>query len=532
MRMGSRSSAIRFVIGASLGLLSGILMVAALQPVAIWPLILLGLVPMILAQHLLLPLRWCWVPVSFTAFVYVLGSYSQIFLAHALWYALLAPLLVSVCVIPLALIDRVLALRYRYVFFVVQMPVMWTGLDALRQNFALSGTGGYPVYALSYQPTLIQPVSLTGISGLELLILVVNYAVALAILAVILRRTSPGTQPTHIQPAVSTTVLTVTVTAMLVVTWSITGTWLTTSVASNSGPTVRVAAVQPGAFQANLGSAPTAAQLIQIQDALGAMTRKAAAAGAQVVVWPEESLPFQPLQGPAASKAWFQDLLRTTGVTLVTGYVDPQPDGGYENRAGVFTPNGQLLGTYTKAHHAPFDNDVFPVGTSFPSFATDVSGSAATDTPKHSAGSVPVTIGMVICFDYDFPYTVRFTTLSGANMIAAPAWQFGALGRIGEEQKLIFDAVMSRVPAVSADLAWTSIIVQANGEVVNQSITSDPSGESALLVGDVQLGPRDSPYLMLGNWVGTLCVFATLLILGWGFAIEFRRRRSAVGDQA
>lgn len=505
----------RVLAALCLGILSGLFMVAALQPVGIWPLIFIGLLPMIIAQHRLLPIRWCWVPVSATAFVYVLGSYSQIFLDHALWFALLAPLVVAVVVVPLALLDRSLSQRYQYAFFVVQMPVLWTGLDALRQNFVLSGTGGYPVYALSYQPQLIQPVSVFGISSLELLILVINYAIALAVLHLIPSRVGES-------PASGRRLTTIVgaIVAVVAVGWATFGTLLFSSVGAESGPTIRVAAVQPGDFQATLGNAPTATQLAQIQDSLASMTREASAQGAQVVVWPEESLPFSPLDGPPASKAWFLDLLKSTGVTLVTGYVDPQPDGGYENRAGIFSPDGTLLGTYTKAHHAPFDNDDFKVGTSFPSFATSIPNVG------------PVSVGMVICFDYDFPYTTRFTALSGANLIAAPAWQFGALGRIGEEQKLIFDAVMTRVPAVSADLAWTSIIVQANGEVVRQALTSDPGGMSALLVGDVQLGPRDAPFLMLGNWIGTMCIFGSVCLIVWAALIARRPRPARLNTRA
>jgi hypothetical protein len=101
---------------------------------------------------------------------------------------------------------------------------------------------------------------------------------------------------------------------------------------------------------------------------------------------------------------------------------------------------------------------------------------------------------------------------------------FCLLARIGEEQNLIFDAVANRVPAVSADLAWTSIIVQANGQVVAQALNSDDAGEPALLVGDVQLGPRDAPTSMLGNWVGTFTIAGTIALPVWG-AMVIRRRR-------
>ena len=161
----------RIALGALAGLASGSLMVLAIRPYGVWPLILVGLVPMFVAQHRLLPRRWCWLPVSLTAYLWVLGSYSQIFWDSKRSWALLAPLAVAV-----------------------------------------------------------------------------------------------------------------------------------------------VAAVQPGNLLATLGKAPTPAQVAEIQDSLASRTRLAAAAGARLVVWPEEVLPADPRTGPPQLRAWFDKLLRETNV--------------------------------------------------------------------------------------------------------------------------------------------------------------------------------------------------------------------------
>ncbi len=86
----------RYWVAGLLGALSGGLMVASMAPVGLWPLVFVGLVPMVYAQYRLVPLRWCWLPVALTAMVFSFGAYSRTAIGHALWWVVFVPVVVAV----------------------------------------------------------------------------------------------------------------------------------------------------------------------------------------------------------------------------------------------------------------------------------------------------------------------------------------------------------------------------------------------------------------------------------------------------
>lgn len=486
----------------ALGVASGLLMAISLRPVGWWPLAFVGLVPMIVAQYLLVPLRWCWVPVTSAVFVFAFCSTGFLYVSHALWFAIGAPVIWAVIVGGFAFVDRSLNERTGWRWFIVLMPVMWVSLDTIRVYLVLTGTDGYIAYALYRFPVVIAPVSTVGIIGLNLVILMVNYALALALLR------SRASNP----PRLRTVAVSAVVMVAIGIGWIALGIGTVKATTASSGPTVRVAAVQPGSalMSTGLGGQQSAAEARELQARLARMTVEAADQGAQLVVWPEEILSFNPATAPAAQTQWLRDLVSTTGVYLVTGYIASLPDGQYTNAAALLDPSGEVLGHYTKAHEAPFDDDLFQTGDTYASYPTDIA-----------------TIGMMICFDEEFPDTARFITLSGANIIAMPAWQFKELASIQEFDKLALRAAEDRVPIVSADLAWDSAIVDANGAIIINTDDVTTNGAEAVLVADVALGPRNSPFLLLGNWVGMLCVGITVALIVIATTRSLRRRGSA-----
>ena len=497
---GLRSRPAGIVAALLLGVLSGALLAASLRPLGWWPLAVVGLVPMIVAQYRLVPLRWCWVPVSAAVFVYAYCSLGILYTGHALWFAIGAPVLWAAIAAGFALVDRRINERTGMRWLIVVMPVLWVGLDSARVYLVLTGTDGYLAYSVYAYPTLIAPVSVLGIGALTLLLLMVNYAIALPIVR-LGNRGSLRWKAVVVQGAVV---------LALVIAWTSFGAASVQHTRDTAGPSVRVAAVQPGTANepVGLGGPPTPAQVSAMQAELSEMTRSAAAQGAQLVVWPEEVIGFNPQTAPAEQSAWLFDLVRETRVTLVTGYIGFFPDGSYTNAAALIDPSGTVVGHFTKAHQAPFDNDIFQTGDTYPSFPTAIG-----------------TIGMMICFDEEFPDTARFITLSGADIIAVPAWQFKELASIQEFDKLALRAAEDRVPIVTADMAWDSAIIDATGAVLTSTDDVSTSGGPALLVADVQRGPRDGPFLLLGNWVGMLCIGAGILLVVIALAMSLTAHR-------
>ena len=499
--VGGRGTATRDVlIAIGLGVVSGLLMAASLRPLGWWPLAFVGLVPMIVAQYRLVPVRWCWIPVTTAVFVFAYCSTGFLYTAHALWFAIAAPVIWALIVGGFALVDRSLNERARWRWFIILMPVMWVALDTARVYLVLTGTDGYIAYSLYRFPVLIAPVSTVGIIGLNLFILMVNYTLALVVLRFRARS----------NPQARTVLASVGVMLAVTAGWIGLGVGTVNATTASSGPTVRVAAIQPGSvlMTTALGGQQTAEEAKQMQALLVKMTTEAADRGAQLVVWPEEIIGFNPATAPASQTQWLRDLVANSGVYLVTGYIQTLADGSYTNAAALIDPSGQVLGHYTTAHEAPFDDDLFQTGDTYSSYRTDLA-----------------TIGMMICFDEEFPDTSRFITLSGANIIAMPAWQFKELASIQEFDKLALRAAEDRVPIVSADLAWDSAIVDANGAIIVNTDDLNADGGTAVLVADVALGPRNSPFLLLGNWVGLLCVGATLLLIVLATGTRLRGRR-------
>ena len=83
---------------------------------------------------------------------------------------------------------RPFAERTSYRWFVVQFGLIWVAIDLLVQDNELIGTYSWIAYRIGGLPQLVQPVSVVSTPALNLLLHVVNAAIALAVLALLDRR--------------------------------------------------------------------------------------------------------------------------------------------------------------------------------------------------------------------------------------------------------------------------------------------------------------------------------------------------------
>lgn len=144
------------------------------------------------------------------------------------------------------------------------------------------------------------------------------------------------------------------------------------------------------------------------------LTRRAAAQGARLVVFPEcalsgycfdsldEARPYaEPVPGPATDR--FAALCAELGTYVVVGLLERDGDLIY-NSAALVGPEG-FVGKYHKTH-LPFeaiDRYAAQGQLGFPVFETAIGR-----------------IGMAICFDMRFPEPPRALALNGADIIANP----------------------------------------------------------------------------------------------------------------
>jgi apolipoprotein N-acyltransferase len=489
--------------GVALSLLTPVLVAVAFPPMGIWPAILVAFVPMLVAQHRVLPERWSGLGPAIG-----LGGMFGFHLSPGLVdgglpvLAVLWPVLVAALVAPLFWRSRRFHEATGYRWFLVSAPVAWVALDFLRAsaNEVLAATFGYPSYALWDHPALLQPLSVVGINGLELLVLLVNWAGASLALAAVDRRRAADRGG----PIVGLRRATIggSIVAVLVVGW------LVASVAllDDPAPTVTVAAVQTGVDRDADDSDERYRRDVE-------QTRVAAAQGAELVVWNEKGLGFDPRPDGATGHtrpertAELVALARDTGVHLVIGFGFEDEEGRHHNEVTLLTPDGEFLGVYGKDHPGTFAGDFSDTGGTYPVYDTSLGP-----------------ISTIICYDLDFTDTARHMARGGARLVATPSADVPSIGQV-HFTHLVFRAIENRVAMVKADNEFDSAIIDPYGRVLRKVATSD-GGLQATLVAAVPLGSGSSPWVSVGDWVGWATVGGAVVLV----AGAWRTRRATSGS--
>ena len=153
------------------------------------------------------------------------------------------------------------------------------------------------------------------------------------------------------------------------------------------------------------------ATLARLRKAAG----QAAESGARLLVLPELFLTgynigadalraqAEAADGPAAAQA--SDIARAAGVALLYGYPELGADGRLYNAALLLGPDGRTLANYRKTHlFGDMERAIFSPG----------------ETPFVLADVAGMRIGVLICYDVEFPELVRGLAVRGANLVAVP----------------------------------------------------------------------------------------------------------------
>jgi 5-aminopentanamidase len=146
-----------------------------------------------------------------------------------------------------------------------------------------------------------------------------------------------------------------------------------------------------------------------------AAVAEAAAAGARLVVLPELSdsgyvfsgaEEARSLASPAASavtlREW-QSLAGPHNLVIAGGFCELGPDGELYNSAAIVDASG-VRAVYRKAHLWDAEKKIFTAGDGAPPVVALPFGN----------------VGLMICYDLEFPEWVRLAALRGADLIAAP----------------------------------------------------------------------------------------------------------------
>ena len=264
----------------------------------------------------------------------------------------------------------------------------------------------------------------------------------------------------------------------------------------HDGPTVRVAALQPGRNRGQAGATPEARDRAWIA-VLAGQTRRASVQGARMIVWPEAVLRADP---QFAYHDEIASLAREAGAYLFVGYHVDTPL-GTRNEVATVGPDGVFLGKYGKAHPVVFLGGTSISRGTYPAY----------DTPFGR-------VAAIICADIDFTDTAREMARRGARLLAVPSADWPAIAKT-HYVNAVFRALETGAAVVKSEYSRDSVIVDGSGSIVASAIT--PQGSVTVLVADVALHSGLPLAARFGDWVGWLCVAG---ILGHRVARRLRRK--------
>lgn len=263
-----------------------------------------------------------------------------------------------------------------------------------------------------------------------------------------------------------------------------------------NGPAIRVAACQlslaVGQVEVNLDRAQAAIEA-------------AAANGAQLVVLPElvrsgyafdsreEAISLGEGHDGPSVRRWAA-LAARHELVIVGGFCERQGHASLYNSAAVID-RGQLLGVYRKAHLWDREKAVFRAGEEPP---------LVLDT---SLGRV----GVMVCYDAEFPEWTRQVALSGAELLAVPTNWPAAARPAGERPmetvRLQAAAAANRIFIVAADRcgdergsSWVggSAVIDPSGFPL---AGKDPLSTERVLYADLELARAHDKWISANNHV-------------------------------
>lgn len=489
------STAARVAIGLLLSAAGGLAFVLAFPPYEVWPLAFLGFVPVLIAQHRVMPPRLSSFASAVGVGVWLQGYLGPVF-APIGTYMVWLPLIVAVATLLTDGGQRGFHSRTGYRWFVLSGTLTWAGIEMIRLFVPIAGTWAYIAHPLYRQTWLIQPASVFGVIGMGMIVMVVNHTLALAAIRWLDARWRIASDATDVPIVVAR--------RSALAGGGLVAGWTALSLALLAVPMdtgqVMVAAVQPRASPIRMANDRSRqAELPALYARMAEQTREAAARGARFIVWPEAAFLGDPQINDRLN---LRGLAAETGAHLAVGYAVVTPD-GLRNEATVVDPQGRFLGVFGKDHPVVMGGETSLSRGTYPVY----------DTPLGA-------LGTIICYDLDYTDTTRKLALQGARLIGVPSNDWGSIAA-SHYTHVVFRAVENRVAMVKADGNWDSAVIDPRGRILALNVS--PDGAEATLVADVQLGLGE-PTLnaRLGDWTGWIGLLGMVFFAAGGRWLERR----------
>jgi len=290
---------------------------------------------------------------------------------------------------------------------------------------------------------------------------------------------------------------------------------------AESEESVTVAVVQGNVSSQEKWSSASDARTEEVYESY---TREAAAAGAQIVVWPETAFPYTVTPRNSLGR-FISNLAQETGTTILAGAFSEAED-GYYNAVLCFLPDGSMSETvYAKRRLVPFGEFVpFQplVEAIIPPLAELVlSGGVIVEGEGPNVFVLAEgNIGSLVCFDSIYEDLTRESVLGGAEMLALStndSWFTDSAALSMHNAQAQLRAIESgRYVARSANTG-ISTVISDRGEVL---CSLEPLVDG-MLVEEIGVKKNVTLYTLIGN----AFVYLAIVFLGFLCAEELWRKK-------
>jgi apolipoprotein N-acyltransferase len=507
----------------TISILAGAALGAAFPKIGWHPLVWVAIAPLLVVASEARPLRACALGLAFGMayrsvtlywLVYAMTRFGGLPLAIAIVAAGLLVFYLAAFWGLFALIAQRVGLRSHAA--PLQLAAVWTGLAWL-EGWLMSGFPWAAIgYAAGHTSLLAQAADLAGVHLLSFLAMLVNASLAAAVV-----RGDTG----RYRPLLAAA-------GALVVAAGYGGLQLSRAPSLDAPPatgSLRVAMVQGNVEQQDKWSDAARATILEDQLRLSS---EAAAAGADLVVWPESAWPDPwgiERNLPVAER--LLAIARSYGTSMLVGTVHVyEEEGGIEvSNAGVlYDGDGAWRGRYEKRHLVPFGEYLpFRPLLGFLGPLVQAVGelrAGAADQPLLAAPEFGIPpLGLSVCYEIIFPYIARGQVRAGAQLLVTitnDAWYGTTSAPYQHFAMARMRAIENRRYLVRAANTGISGVFDPWGRVV----ASTGLFEQTVLMASVRPRTGLTPYAATGDLLGIACALFALWQLG---AALHRRERAA-----
>ena len=401
-------------------------------------------------------------------------------------------------------------------------PLVWVATELGRTHLLT----GFPWVLLGYSQARVLPVaqvaSVFGVYGVSALVVLVNAGIAVfgsstqgpAKAGHYVLDVYAGSAFRRTLPLAGS----LAIVAMIAV-WGSARVWRSTL--TREGDPIRVGLIQGNVDQAEKWNPAKASAIFNeyLQ-----MTGRAIAEGAQLVVWPEASIPFA-FEEDRVNAARLTEIARREHVPILIGsnQLEPGPPPKLYNAAFLVGSDGATAGVYRKMHLVPFGEYVPLKKLLF--FAERLVVAVSDFSPGEAAVVLSVDghkINTAICYEIVYPELVRRFVAGGSELVTTitnDAWFGPTSAPYQHFEQASMRAIENGRYLVRAANTGISGVVDPYGRVVSRSRIFEP----AVLVTEARFLQASTVYTRQGDVFAYASVIVSLAML-----ILARRRTSTV----